>query len=52
MIRLHTPISDQDISRLKAGDIVYFNGIIYTGRDAAHQRLVNALEKGEELPID
>lgn len=52
MIRLNTPISDQDISRLRAGDIVYFNGIIYTGRDAAHQRLVNALEKGEELPID
>jgi fumarate hydratase subunit beta len=52
MIRLHTPISDSDIKKLRAGDIVYFNGTIYTGRDAAHQRLVAAMQKGEKLPID
>jgi fumarate hydratase subunit beta len=52
MIRLQTPVKDSDIKKLKAGDIVYFNGTLYTGRDAAHQRLVNTLEKGEKLPID
>ncbi|HCO18794.1 MAG TPA: Fe-S-containing hydro-lyase, partial [Tissierellales bacterium] len=37
---------------LRAGDRVLLNGIIYTGRDAAHKRLVEMLDKGEELPMD
>ena len=52
MIRLHTPIKESDIKKLRAGDIVYFNGTIFTGRDAAHQRLVHTLENGQTLPID
>ena len=35
-----------------AGDRVFLNGIIYTGRDAAHKRLAELIEKGEELPMD
>ncbi|NMA92178.1 MAG: Fe-S-containing hydro-lyase [Firmicutes bacterium] len=50
--RLTAPISDEDILQLKAGDTVLISGIIYTARDAAHQRLVELMEKGEELPID
>ncbi len=47
-----TPLSDEDIEKLKAGDIVYLNGKIYTARDAAHKRLVDLIEKGEELPFE
>ena len=47
-----TPLSDEDVSKLEAGDIVYLSGTIYTARDAAHKRLVDLIEKGEELPFD
>ncbi len=49
---LTTPLSDEDIAQLKSGDIVYLNGTIYTARDAAHKRLVDLLDAGEELPFD
>ena len=52
MIKLQTPFSREDLSDLKAGDVVYITGTIYTGRDAAHKRLVELLEKGEDLPFD
>ena len=48
---LTTPLSDDDITKLKAGDIVYLSGTIYTARDAAHKRLVDLIEKGEALPF-
>lgn len=51
-IKLYTPFTDDDISALRAGDTVRITGYIYTGRDAAHKRLVELLEKGESLPID
>ncbi len=51
-IRLTTPLSDEDVEKLKIGDRVLLNGVIYTGRDAAHKRMVEALDKGEELPFD
>lgn len=47
-----TPITEEMVSELKAGDYVYITGTIYTARDAAHKRLYEALQKGEELPID
>ncbi len=50
--RLTTPLSEEDVSKLKIGDSVLLNGIIYTGRDAAHKRLVELLKEGKELPID
>ncbi len=50
--RLQTPLSDEDVTKLKAGDIVYLSGTIYTARDAAHKRLVELIEKGEKLPFD
>ena len=49
---LTTPLSDETISTLKSGDIVYLNGTIYTARDAAHKRLVDLLDAGKELPFD
>ncbi len=46
------PLTDDDIADLKAGDRIIINGVIYTGRDAAHKRMIEALDKGEELPFD
>jgi len=51
-MKVHTPIREQDIKNMRVGEIVYISGIIYTGRDAAHKRLVDTLDKGEKLPID
>ncbi len=51
-IRLKTPLTDQDVERLKIGDRVLISGIIYTGRDAAHKRLSDLLNDGKELPFD
>jgi fumarate hydratase subunit beta len=52
LIRLKTPLSDADVERLKAGDRVLINGIIYTGRDAAHKRLFDLLKEGKDFPFD
>ncbi len=52
VIRLKTPLSDADLEKLKAGDKVLLNGVIYTGRDAAHKRLFDLLKEGKPLPID
>ena len=49
---INTPLTVEVINDLKAGDRVLLNGIIYTGRDAAHKRLVELIEKGEDLPMD
>lgn len=51
-IKLHTPLTDDQLKDLKPGDNVEITGIIYTGRDAAHKRFVELLEQGKELPID
>ncbi len=51
-IRIQLPLDDQTVRSLKAGDSVLISGSLYTGRDAAHKRLIELLNKGEELPID
>ncbi len=51
-IRISAPLTEEDISLLRAGDHVRFYGTIYTARDAAHRRLIAAAEKGETLPLD
>ncbi|MCD6532201.1 Fe-S-containing hydro-lyase [bacterium] len=48
---LTTPLSEEDVRKLRVGDEVYLSGIIYTARDAAHKRLLEMIEKGEELPF-
>jgi fumarate hydratase subunit beta len=47
-----TPVSDEIIALLKAGDSVFITGYLYTGRDSAHKKLIDLVEKGEELPIE
>lgn len=48
---INAPINEEQIKNLKAGDYVYITGKIYTARDAAHKRMYEALQNGENLPI-
>lgn len=49
---VNTPLTSHQINNLHAGDRVLLNGIIYTGRDAAHKRLVEMINRGEKLPME
>ncbi|SEG35006.1 fumarate hydratase subunit beta [Butyrivibrio sp. Su6] len=51
-IEIQAPVDKNKMKELKAGDMVYITGTIYTARDAAHKRMSEALAKGEKLPID
>lgn len=50
--KISTPITKELRNELKAGDHVRISGVIYTGRDAAHKRMIENLEKGIDLPVD
>ena len=49
---MQAPLDKEEVKALEAGDYVYITGTIYTARDAAHLRMSEALDRGEELPID
>ena len=51
-IKVTAPLSREDARKLKSGDSVLLSGVIYTARDAAHKRLMERLDAGEELPFD
>ena len=46
------PLTGETLKDLKAGDNVLLTGVMYVGRDAAHKRMIKALEQGEPLPFD
>ena len=50
--RITLPLSDETLSDLKAGDNVLLTGVMYVARDAAHKRMIEALDRGEPLPFD
>jgi fumarate hydratase subunit beta len=52
VIRIQTPLTDEDVVKLHAGDRVLLSGVLYTGRDAAHKRLFELLQAGQPLPVD
>ncbi len=52
MVELKTPCTNEDIEKLKCGDVVKMSGVLYTGRDQAHKRMVAALKEEGELPFD
>jgi len=52
ILSLTTPLTNKDITKLKVGDKVLINGVIYTARDAAHKRIVEAINSGEKLPFN
>ena len=51
-MKVNTPMTKEMARSLKAGQHCLLSGVIYTARDAAHKRLLEALERGETLPID
>src|SRR5512146_798064 len=51
-IKLHPPLTDKVIEKLKAGDKVVITGVIYTARDMAHKSIVEGRQRGEKPPLD
>lgn len=51
-VRITTPLTEDKVKNLKIGDTVLLSGIVYTGRDAAHKRLIELLDEGKELPLN
>ena len=51
-ICIKTPLTDEIVQKLRIGDKVLINGILYTGRDAAHKRLFDLINRNEALPFD
>ena len=49
--KIELPLTKDIVGELRAGEYVLLSGILYTARDAAHKRLVEALERGEKLPF-
>ena len=47
-----TPISKEDVQKLKIGDVIYISGTVFTARDEAHERALEMHKKGEKMPID
>jgi fumarate hydratase subunit beta len=50
--KLQTPCTAADLDALHAGDTVLLSGVVYTARDQAHKRMIEALDAGEKLPFD
>ena len=51
-IKLHTPLTEEKVKGLKAGDSILLSGVIYSARDAAHKRLIDLLNEGKNLPLN
>jgi fumarate hydratase subunit beta len=51
-LNIKSPLDEETVKKLKAGDQVFITGVIYTARDTAHKRMAEALDKGEKLPFD
>ena len=49
--KLTTPCTAEELAKLRAGDTVLLSGVVYTARDQAHKRMLEALDKGEPLPF-
>ena len=52
MKKLTTPLTEEMVRNLKAGEQILLSGVIWTGRDQAHKRLVALLDEGKNLPVD
>ncbi len=50
--KIALPLTEKTLADLKAGDNVLLSGVLYVARDAAHRRLIEALDRGEPLPFD
>lgn len=51
-MKISAPLTDETLAKLRAGETIEITGTIYVARDAAHKRMVEALDRGEKLPVD
>lgn len=51
-IYINSPLNEDSIKELRAGDVVSITGTVYTARDAAHKRIIAMLDEGKELPFN
>lgn len=51
-VKITAPLTKEKVRTLHAGDVVSLSGYIYTGRDAAHKRMVEGFEKTGKFPFD
>ncbi len=49
---LKTPVREEEVRRLRVGDIIYVSGVVVTARDAAHRRMIDYVKEGKTLPVD
>jgi len=52
IIRVESPLAEEAVESLRAGDVVRISGVVYTARDAAHKRIVEALDAGQAPPFE
>ena len=52
VVEIALPLTDETVASLSMGSVCELTGVMYTARDAAHKRMVDALDKGEPLPFD
>lgn len=50
--RIELPLTEETLSEMRAGDSLLLTGVVYVARDAAHKRMIEALDQGEPLPVD
>lgn len=50
--KITLPLKEEELNNLKAGDAVLLSGYMYTGRDAAHKRLIECIKNNQELPVN
>lgn len=50
MLELNTPLGNEDVEKLRVGDIVYLSGIIFTSRDRTQLKVIEMIKKGLNLP--
>jgi len=49
---LKTPLSTEDVAKLRVGDTIYISGVVVAARDSAHKRMLEYIDRGEKLPVD
>ncbi|HHF55539.1 MAG TPA: fumarate hydratase [Thermoplasmatales archaeon] len=50
--RLNLPVGEEEILKIRAGDVIYISGTVVTARDEAHKMAIEAFDEGKELPVD
>jgi len=50
--KLKTPISEEDVRKLKVNDVIYITGTMFTARDSAHKRALEYYKQGKKMPIN